>query len=67
MYGLTEKQRGEVIGQFYEKHRENGKSYVVKLFKAMGLPRSSVYRALARIDEGLTAEKRPGSGRPAKK
>ena len=33
----------------------------------MGLPRSSVNRVLARIDEGLTAERRPGSGRHRKK
>ncbi len=62
MDGLTEKQRRDLIGQFYDNRKKDGKGYVAKHFQALVLAQSSVYRVLARIDKEETAERRPGSG-----
>ena len=57
----------ERVAQFYQNHRELGKKYTVKHFVAEGISKSTVYNVLKRIDDGETLERRPGSGRKAKK
>lgn len=55
------------VAQFYQNHRELGKKYTVKHFLEEGIPKSTVYSVLKRVDDGETLERQPGSGRKAKK
>ena len=65
--GLTLQQRRDVIGQFYKANIDQGKSYTVKHFLKMGVPRATIYRACASMERNYTTKRKPGSGRPAVK
>ena len=50
------------IGKFTEINKNWRKSDVVKHFQAEGIPRRTVYDILKRFEDGVAAERKPGSG-----
>jgi len=58
MESLNEFQKRKITEQFYEKHRQKGKSSNVKHFIEMGLKRGSIYNIINRI-ENIRPLKRP--------
>ena len=46
MEGFSEEQVRFLIGQFYDNHRDEGKSFTVSHFQTMGMARSTVYSVI---------------------
>lgn len=53
------------ICQFRKKHLEQPKSFTVKHFLEEGVPRSTTYSILERVDNNLGPQRKKGSGRKA--
>lgn len=67
MENLSEKQRRDVIVNYYVKNMDAGKAYTVKHFEAMGIAKSSIYSILAVFEKRGETKRKKGSGRPAVK
>lgn len=67
MHALNENQRRELIGQFYNEHSSQPKSFTVHHFEEMGVPRRTTYNAIQRVCSGGSLKRKAGSGRTAKK
>ena len=65
MEGFTEKKVRSVLGQYYDNHHGRGKTFTVKHFCEMGMPRSIIYSVSKRFDDGGNPERKSGSGRKA--
>jgi len=52
----------ELIGNFYEKHKHLGKPFTVNHFKLEDVHRSLVYRVIGKIENGLSLNRKVGSG-----
>ena len=63
--GLKQEQARALIGKFYMENWMQGKVYTIKHFKAMNIPKSTIYRVLQRYEEGTGSKRKSGSGRPA--
>ena len=63
--GLKQEQVRALIGKFYIENWMKGKVYTIKHFKAMNIPKSTIYRVLQRYEEGTGSKRKSGSGRPA--
>ena len=58
--GLTLQQCRDVIGQFYKSNIDEGKSYTVKHFLKMGVPRATIYWACTSMERKHTTKRKPG-------
>jgi len=50
------------IGIFYEENKQKGKSYTLKHFVAEKVAKSTIYDTMARVDNGISLERKVGSG-----
>lgn len=57
--GLKQEQVRTLIGKFYTENWMHGKVYTFKHFKAMNIPKSTIYRVLQRYEEGAGAKENP--------
>ena len=64
---LSEQQRRDLVVNFYEDHRDEGKSFTCRHFQAMRMSKRTVYSILARCEERGDTIRKKGSGRPAVK
>ena len=64
---LSEQQRQDLVVNFYEDHRDEGKSFTCRHFQAMRMSKRTVYSILARYEERGDTIRKKGSGRPAAK
>lgn len=55
------------VYSFYRMHMNLGKLFTVNHFREEGMPKATIYRMLNDYEKGLPAERKPGSGRKAKK
>lgn len=55
------------IGNFYKLNQHQPKWFTVKHFKAKGVPKSSIYDTLKRVQNNVSLERRSGSGRKVTK
>lgn len=67
MNKLNENERRSVIAEFYKQHQTHKKSYTVNHFYEMGIPKRTIYDICRRVEMGISAERRKGSGRVARK
>ena len=51
MQGLKEEARRIIIRKFYENHKNKGKPYTRDHFLKMGMPRSTIYDVMRRVDK----------------
>ena len=49
-----------------QKHSDKADSFTVKHFQEEGVPRSTLYQTLKPKEDGISAARQCGSGRPAK-
>ena len=63
--GLKQEQVRALIGKLYIENWMNGKVYIIKHFKAINIPKSTIYRVLQRFEEGTGSKRKCSSGRPA--
>ena len=67
MQSLSEKQRRDVIVDYYLRHPGTSLSQVAAYFKELGIAQRTVYDIINRYDERQTTERASGSGRPPEK
>jgi len=67
MDALKQEDRRKFAAQFWIDNRHNGRPYVVKMLKKMGMKQSTIYDVLKRVDNNISPIRRTGSGRPPKK
>lgn len=63
MEAINENTRRKIIGNFYENNKNKGKPFTVHHFMKMGISRSTIYSIIKRIDNQITLERKPGSGK----
>ena len=63
MKRFSEVQRRELIETVYLKHRDKTKSCIVKKLEDIGIAKRTSYRVLAKLQNGASVERKPGSGR----
>ncbi|KAF2889209.1 hypothetical protein ILUMI_16964 [Ignelater luminosus] len=67
MEHLKENERRNVDAEFYKTHIHLKKVFTVNHFIQMGIPRSTIYAFCTRIYKNNSVQRKPGSGRPARK
>jgi len=64
---LSEKQRRELIVDFYQSHKEEGKIVTIKHFAKMGISKRTVYNVIKTFETRGETHRKRGSGRQARK
>lgn len=54
------------VYQFFEKHSDKPKSFTVNHFKDEGIARSTIYDIIKRAEDGISSERRKGTGKKPK-
>ena len=62
MENLTQEARRKLILSFYQKHEQNNKRYTVNHFKSMNVCSSTTCSILQRLEHGVDATRKAGSG-----
>lgn len=52
----------ERVGTFYMNNKQMEKSLIVKHFRFEGIPKSTIYSIINRVDNGISLDRQPGSG-----
>jgi hypothetical protein len=50
------------VGNFYMKNKQIKKSLIVNHFLFEGIPKSTIYSIIDRVDKGISLDRKPGSG-----
>ena len=50
------------VGIFYMKNKQMKKSLIVNHFRFEGIPKSTIYDIINRVDNGISLDRKPGSG-----
>jgi transposase len=64
---MAEQLQRERISQFYLRHLNKGKPYTVQHFLSEGIPRSTTYEVIKKLEERNDLSRKPGSGGANKK
>ena len=51
------------VYQFFKKHSDKSKTFTVDHFKNEGIPKSTIYDIIKRAENGISSERKPGSGK----
>ena len=52
----------ERVGTLYMNNKHVKKSLIVKHFRFEGIPKSTIYSIINRVDNGISLDRKPGSG-----
>lgn len=63
MLNLKQAERDQNVAQFYNEHIDRGKLHPVQHFELMGLNKRMIYRAIKRVEDGTSLDRKNESGR----
>ena len=64
---MSERQLRERVREFFNIHNDKGKQFIVKHFMDEGIPRSTIYSLLKKLENHQDVSRKPGSGGHNKK